>query len=90
MVLNNVTKFHKILIKNIRLKERTSFKMIIFYKQMAISIYRKHGAIWTIIELEEDILVLNNVAKFHKILIKNIRVRERTSFKMVNFYKQRP
>ena len=25
MVLNNVTKFHKILIKNVRLKERTSF-----------------------------------------------------------------
>ena len=28
---------------------------------------------------EEDIMVLNNVTKFHKILIKNIRVRERTS-----------
>ena len=38
-----------------------------------------HGAIWTIIELEEDIMVLNNVTKFHKILIKRIRVRERTS-----------
>ena len=34
--------------------------------------------IWTIVELEEDITVLNNVTKFHKILIKN-RVRERTS-----------
>ena len=32
------------------------------------------------IELEEDIMVLNNVTKFHKILIKCIRVRERTSF----------
>ena len=31
------------------------------------------------IGLEEDIMVLNNVTKFHKILIKNIRVRERTS-----------
>ena len=30
-------------------------------------------------ELEENIIVLNNVTKFHKILIKNIRVRERTS-----------
>ena len=30
-----------------------------------------HGAIWTIIELE-DIMVLNNVTKFHKILIKTI------------------
>ena len=26
--------------------------------------------IWTIIELEENIMVLNNVTKFHKILIK--------------------
>ena len=48
-----------------------------------------HGAIWTIIELEEDIVVLNNVTKFHKILIKNIQVREWTSFKRVNFHKQR-
>ena len=34
-------------------------------------------------------MVLNNVTKFHKILIKNIRVRERTSVKTVNFHKQR-
>ena len=39
-------------------------------------------------ELEEEIKVLNNMTKFHKILIKNIRVRERTSFKTVNFHKQ--
>ena len=38
-------------------------------------------------ELEEDIMVLNNVTKFHKILTENIRVRERTSFQMVNFHK---
>ena len=36
---------------------------------------------------EKDIMLLNNVTKFHKILIKNIRVRERTSFEMVNFHK---
>ena len=30
-------------------------------------------------ELEEDIMVLNNVTKFHEILIKTIRLRERTS-----------
>ena len=41
------------------------------------------------LELEEDIMVLNNVTKFHKILIKNIRVRERILFKTVNFHKQR-
>ena len=34
-------------------------------------------------------MVLNNVTKFHKILIKNIRVREWTSLKTVNFQKQR-
>ena len=53
--------------------------MVKFYKQKGHK-YWKHGATWTIIELEEDIMVLNNVTKFHKILIKNIRVRERTSF----------
>ena len=36
----------------------------------------------------EDIIVVNNVTKFHKILIKNVRIREWTSFKMVNFHKQ--
>ena len=34
-------------------------------------------------------MVLNNVTKFHKIPIKNIRVREGTSFKTANFQKQR-
>ena len=87
MVLNNVTRFHKILIKTIRLRERTSFKTVNFHKQMAIT--TESGAIWTIIKHEEEIMVLNNVTKFHKILIKNIPVRERTSFKTVNFHKQR-
>ena len=40
-------------------------------------------------ELEEDSMVLNNVTNFHKILIKSIRLRERTSFQMVIFHKQR-
>ena len=43
---------------------------------------------WVILKLE-DIMVLNNVTKFHKILTKNIRLREQTSFQMVNFHKQR-
>ena len=30
-------------------------------------------------EFEEDIMVLNNVTKLHKILMNNIQVRERTS-----------
>ena len=37
MVLNNVTKFHKTLIKSIRLRERTSFKTMNFHKQRAIT-----------------------------------------------------
>ena len=82
-----MTKFNKILIKNIRLRKRTSYKMVNFHKKGHN--YRKHGAIWTIIELEEEIMVLNNVTKFHKTLIKNTRVREWTSFKTVIFHKQR-
>ena len=39
--------------------------------------------------LEEDIMVLNNVTNFHKILIKNILLRERILFQMVNFHIQR-
>ena len=88
MVLNNVTKFHKILIKNIRVRVRTSFQMVKFHKERAITL-ESQVQIWTIIELKEDIMVLNNVTKFHKILTKNIRVRERTSIQMVNFHKQR-
>ena len=41
------------------------------------------------IKLEEDIMVLNNVTKFHKILIKTIQLIERTLFQTVNFHKQR-
>ena len=37
MVFKDVTKFHKILIKTIRLKERTSFKTVNFHKQRAIT-----------------------------------------------------
>ena len=48
-----------------------------------------YGAIWTIIELEKDIMVLNNVTKLHKILIKSNRLGERISFRMVTFQKQR-
>ena len=63
-VLNNVTKFHKILIKTIRLRERTSFQMVYFHKQRAIT--PESLKIWTIIELEEDIMVLYYVTKFYK------------------------
>ena len=37
MVLNNVTKFHKILIKTIQLREPISFKTVNFHKQRAIT-----------------------------------------------------
>ena len=36
---------------------------------------RKQGAIQTIIEVDEDIIVLNNVTKFHKILINTIQLK---------------
>ena len=35
------------------------------------------GVIRTIIKLEEDNILLNNMNKFHKVLIKIIRLRER-------------
>ena len=38
MVLNNVTKFHKLLIKNIRAVEGMSFKTVNFHKQRAITL----------------------------------------------------
>ena len=88
MVLNNVTMFHKILIKNIQVRERTLFKTVNFHKQRAITLESlvQYGPLSN---LEEDIMVLNIWTKFHKILIKIIRVRERTLFKTVNFHKQR-
>ena len=77
MVLNNVTKFHKILIKNIQVRERTSFKTVNFHKQRAITAESpvRYGPLSN---LKKKIMVLNNVNKFHKILIKNIRVKEWT------------
>ena len=65
------------LIKTIRLGERTSFKTVNFHITTGHNCY-KQGAIRTIIELE-DSMVLNSVTKFDKILIKCIRLRERTS-----------
>ena len=44
-----------------------------------------HNAKWTILKLEEDVMELNNVTKFHKILIKSICLREQ----LVNIHKQR-
>ena len=41
--------------------------MVNFHEQRAIT-PDGQGAIWTIIKLEEDIMVLNNVTKFHLIL----------------------
>ena len=38
MVLNNVTKFHRIIIKTIHLREQTSFQTAIFHKLRAITL----------------------------------------------------
>ena len=89
MVPNNVTKFHKILIKRIRLWERTSFQMMNFHKQRAITTESMVQYEPLLNFKKTSWLVLNNVTKFHKILIKNIILRERTSFQMVNFHKQK-
>ena len=40
MVLNNVTKFHKFLIKTIRLREGAWFKTVNYHKQRAITAVR--------------------------------------------------
>ena len=37
MVLNNVTKFRRIIIKTIHVREQTSFQLMIFYKLRAIT-----------------------------------------------------
>ena len=42
----------------------------------------------TIIKLEEN-MVLNNVTKFHNVLIKTIQLREQTLFQTVDFHKQK-
>ena len=61
--------------------------MVNFHKQRNITLESmvRYGSLSNM----KKIMVLNNVTKFHKILIKNIRVREGTSFKTVNFHKQR-
>ena len=45
-------------------------------------------AIWAILKLE-DIMVLNNVTKFHRIIIKTIHLREQMSFHPTIFHKLR-
>ena len=50
--------------------------MVNFHNQMAKTL-EDTGVIRTIIELEEDNILINNMTKFHKVLIKTIRLRER-------------
>ena len=49
--------------------------MVNFHNQMAKT-PEDTSVIRTIIELEEDNILLNNMTKFHKVLIKTIRLRE--------------
>ena len=49
----------------------------------------RHEAIWAILQLE-DIMVLDNVAEFHRIIIKTIHLREQTSFQPTILHKLRP
>ena len=88
MVLNNVTKPNKILIKTIRLSEWSSFITVNFHKQRTITAESmvRNGHY----QLEEDTMVLNSVTKFHKMLIKSIQLREPTSFKTIFFINKGP
>ena len=64
------------------------FKTVNFHQQRAITTDSlvRYGLLSN---LKKTLWVLNNVTKFHKILKKNIRVRERRLFKTVNFHQQR-
>ena len=70
MVLINVTKvvIH-IVIQITGLIDQTPSKMVNFHEQRAITL-EVEWAIWTIIKLEKDIMVLNNVTNFIKFLSK--------------------
>ena len=63
------------MIKSIRLGELTSFQMVNFHKQRAITTES------IMLKLEEDIMVLNNVTKFHEILIKFLDLESGHRFK---------
>ena len=45
----------------------------------------RHDAIWATLKLE-DIMVLNNVTKLHRIIIKTIHLREQMSFQPTIFH----
>ena len=53
-------------------------------QKFSFSHKQNYCAIWTIIELKEDIMVLNNMTMFHKILIKTIQLREWTSLSVMD------
>ena len=53
-----------------------------------IVINKGHDAIWAILKLE-DIMVLNNMTKFHRIIIKTVHLREQTSFQPTIVHKLR-
>ena len=48
----------------------------------------RRGAIWAILKLE-DIMILNNVTKFHRAIIKTLHLKEQTSIQPTIFHKLR-
>ena len=82
MVLINVIKFDKILIKTIRLREWTLIQTVNIHKQRAITPE-------SMMRYQPLSKLKNNVTKLHKILIITIQLRELTSFLTVNLHKQR-
>ena len=65
--------------------------MVNFHKQRAITIESmvRYGPLSNLKKTSCMIMILNNVTKFHKILIKDIQLSERTLFQMVHFHKER-
>ena len=58
LVLKSVNLFNKIVIKITALRDGAPSKMVNFHEKKKAINFRKHIVIWTIIQLEEDIVVL--------------------------------
>ena len=58
LVLKSVNFFNKVVIKITALRDGAPSKMVNFHEKKKAINFRKHIVIWTIIQLEEDIVVL--------------------------------
>ena len=58
LVLKSVNLFNKVVIKITALRDGAPSKMVNFHEKKKAINFRQHIVIWTIIQLEEDIVVL--------------------------------